>query len=161
MEFSACPNPVTPDVEAALLETYGRVIAHMRRNPDTRLFVPIRRAHFAGMRARVLVASERNRLGQLISIGLNNVTTVYEGALDSTLEHSIETFQEREAFHGWLNYKHAALRARLEGASALGPPTVLRDHSEGLIALSACLVGEVQHHLLNRDYENKIGRAHV
>ena len=30
---------------------------------------------------------------------------------------------------------------------------VLRDHSEGLIALSACLAGEVQHHLLNRDYE--------
>lgn len=123
MEFSACPNPVTPDVEAALLETYGRVIAHMRRNPDTRLFVPIRRAHFAGMRARALAASERNRLGQLTSIGLNNVTTVYEGAPDSTLEHSIETFQEREALHGWLNYKHAALRARLEGASALGPPT--------------------------------------
>ena len=72
MEFSACPNPVTPDVEAALLETYGRVIAHMRRNPDTRLFVPIRRAHFAGMRVRALAASERNRLGQLTSIGLNN-----------------------------------------------------------------------------------------
>ena len=30
---------------------------------------------------------------------------------------------------------------------------VLRDHSEGLIVLSACLAGEVQHHLLNRDYE--------
>ncbi len=30
---------------------------------------------------------------------------------------------------------------------------VLREHREGLIALSACLAGEVQHHLLNRDYE--------
>lgn len=30
---------------------------------------------------------------------------------------------------------------------------VLREHSEGIIALSACLAGEVQHRLLNRDYE--------
>lgn len=29
---------------------------------------------------------------------------------------------------------------------------VLRQYSEGLIALSACLAGEVQHRLLNRDY---------
>ncbi|MBO4725652.1 MAG: PHP domain-containing protein, partial [Firmicutes bacterium] len=30
---------------------------------------------------------------------------------------------------------------------------VLRAHSEGIIATSACLAGEVQHHLLNSDYE--------
>lgn len=30
---------------------------------------------------------------------------------------------------------------------------VLRDHSEGIIALSACLAGKVQNCLLNRDYE--------
>ena len=30
---------------------------------------------------------------------------------------------------------------------------VLKKHSEGIIALSACLAGEVQHHLLNGNYE--------
>ncbi len=30
---------------------------------------------------------------------------------------------------------------------------VLREHSDGIIALSACLAGNIQHHLLNRNYE--------
>ena len=30
---------------------------------------------------------------------------------------------------------------------------VLREHSEGIIALSACLAGNIQHSLLNRDYD--------
>ena len=30
---------------------------------------------------------------------------------------------------------------------------ILRQYSEGIIALSACLAGEVQHHLLNGNYE--------
>ena len=30
---------------------------------------------------------------------------------------------------------------------------VLKEHSEGIIALSACLAGEVQHRLLNGDYD--------
>ena len=31
--------------------------------------------------------------------------------------------------------------------------TVLREHHEGVICLSACLAGNIQHRLLNRDYE--------
>lgn len=123
MEFSTCSNPVSPGVEAALLETYGRVISHMRRNPDTRLVVPVRRAHFAGLRARALAAAERDRLEQMTSIGLGNVAAAYEGAPDPDLEHSVDVFQEREALHGWLNYNHAVLRARFERPSALGLPT--------------------------------------
>lgn len=123
MEFSACSSPVSPDVEAALLETYGRVVEHMRRNPDTRLFVPTRRAYFAGMRARALAAAKRDRLGQLAAIGLDNVVATYEGESDPTLEHSVDTFQEREALHGWLNYRHAMLRARAGGHSVLDLPT--------------------------------------
>lgn len=123
MEFSACSNPVSAGVEAALLETYGRVISHMRRNPDTRLIVPVRRAHFAGLRARALITAGQDRLEQMASIGLGNVAAAYEGAPDPYLQHSVDVFQEREALHGWLNYNHAVLRTRFEGPSALGLPT--------------------------------------
>lgn len=36
---------------------------------------------------------------------------------------------------------------------------ILRQHSEGIIALSACLAGDVQRKLMNRDYEGAKGEA--
>lgn len=122
MEYSACPNPVAPGVEAALLETYGRVISHMRRSPDSRYFVSEYRARFAEMRTRALAEVAQERLEQTASIGLNNVVAAYERLPDLELENSVNVFQEREALHGWLNYNHASLRARVEQHSDQGVP---------------------------------------
>ena len=36
---------------------------------------------------------------------------------------------------------------------------LLRQHSDGIIALSACLAGEVQYRLMNRDYDGAEGSA--
>ena len=123
MEYSACSNPVEPGIEASLLETYGRVISHMRRSPDSRYWVPERRAYFAEMRTRALARAERSRLEQMAVIGIDNVVAAYEGLPDLNLDNSLNVFQEREALHAWLNYNHASLRARFESSSDSGVPT--------------------------------------
>ena len=74
------------------------------------------------MRTRALAEVAQERLEQTASIGLNNVVAAYERLPDLELENSVNVFQEREALHGWLNYNHASLRARVEQQSDQGVP---------------------------------------
>lgn len=105
-------SPAGPEAAAALLETYARLVEHMRRVPDARWFVRGRRA--AEIESRLGLVS--NKLGGVAGVALRarleNVQQALRGQPDRNLAAHVAGFSESEALHSWLNYEHASLRAR-------------------------------------------------
>jgi len=108
----AHPQSSVPiDVQLRLAEAYGRVLVHMRRSPETRPFATVGKTEFA--------TQELVRLGNLIhghegihmrariaSLRAELARTEYAEA-----DGHAEAFSESEALHGWMNYRHAKVRA--------------------------------------------------
>lgn len=116
-------DPVELDIQAALFETYLRVISHMRRSPDTRHLVPEQRAHLAKRRSGEISTREELLRSLHQSLTLKNAITVVDGRRDEQLSRRVTVFEEREALHAWLNYSHATLRERAEARPPVNPPS--------------------------------------
>jgi len=100
------------EASAVLLETYGRVIEHMRRMPDARWFIRPSRVAEAQRRLTDVARNLEGREGVALRARLANVGSALRGQADTQLADHITAFAESEALHSWLNYEHARLRWR-------------------------------------------------
>lgn len=104
--------PAGYDAAAALMETYGRVIVHMRRTPDARWFINEARVANAERRLVALNALIAGREGVQWRARLENVGHALRNEVDENMPNHVKGFAESEALHSWLNYEHAELRQR-------------------------------------------------
>lgn len=105
-------SPAGQETSAALLETYGRVVQHMRRLPDVRWFVSRHRVQEAERRLGQVRTVLSGHEGVALRARLANVASALQRQPDEHLSEHVEAFTESEALHAWLNYQHAWLRQR-------------------------------------------------
>lgn len=115
---------------ALLLETYARVIEHMRRTPDARLLIRKARVKQVERLLRGFADELRGREGIALEARLGNVLRALERQPDPELENHIANFAESEALHAWLNYEHARLRSRATYPSPGQPPPQRHDFAQ-------------------------------
>lgn len=121
---------VAPDVSALILETYGRVIEHMRRLPGARLWIPHDRVAVAYNRLQALLPDMAGTEGLALRVRLQNVAGAYGLTADPGLDGAVVAFAESEALNSWLSYEHARLR-RLAADGA--EPDLLRGEYARLV----------------------------
>jgi hypothetical protein len=108
-------SSVGPVTQARLVETYGRVVLHMRRRfPDTRRRIdPVKVATavelLGGLRA-ALHGQEGIQLGAR----LDSLSADLGLRPDPERDHHVEVFEQSDTLHSWLNYQQGSLRRRVE-----------------------------------------------
>lgn len=103
-------SAAAPASLAVLLETYGRVVEHMKRVPDARWFVRTGRVAVVRKRIADVQADLAGREGVAVRARLSNIAAALDGQPDEQLVDHMAAFVESEALHSWLNYEHAYLR---------------------------------------------------
>lgn len=117
-ETWASPTSCIPlETQAALAETYGRVLTHMRRTPDTRLFSSSAKRAVARERINRIQEEMAGREGIHRRAKTQSVMANLSSAPDVNLADHIATFEESEALHAWLSYKHHSIRQRAQEGS--------------------------------------------
>lgn len=111
-----------PLAAAKLLESYGRVIEHMGRSPETRFLVRRSRRAYVTARAKTIMEQLEGSEGVALRAGLSNVVAFLDGTPDDGFPHHIAAFEEAEALHAWLNFRHGRLRQRVEVDGAAVAP---------------------------------------
>lgn len=129
------PTSVSMDCLAKLFTTYGRVITHMRRSPDTTIVLPRKSVKRIARLSNEFLATNRQSLTQTVGIELANASAAIAERKDHTLTQSVSTFEEREALSAWLSYCHAALRVRAGSQILSTRPTELeyRQHANRVL----------------------------
>lgn len=102
--------PAGPLAAAVLLETYGRVVEHMERSPETTILVRRSRRSFARDALRSLVDDLRGQEGVALRARFVNVLAYLDGVADQEMSNHVAAFDESEALHAWLNYRQGRLR---------------------------------------------------
>ncbi len=114
---------VSPETKLELLETYLRVVTHMHRLPDVRWRIQDGRVRAAtawlDLARADLDGREGVQLRARVESARDNV------AADGVRRDHARGFAESESLHGWLNYSHAELRARVESHRQTDPAAAI------------------------------------
>jgi hypothetical protein len=119
---------VPAEQRLAMAETLGRVVEHMARLPDTKLFVTRKRSQQALGYLDGATQSLSTATGVHMKARVSTVRAALTGQPpDRSPEEPVRDFDESEALLAMLNYRHAALRAR--AALRDGRPSAAEYHS--------------------------------
>ena len=112
-------SPVLPSDQVLLVETYGRVLTHMGRCPDVRMFATRSKRSRCTADVRRL-ASSMDDGGVHLRARMQSLLSNLEGAPDAQAEEHPRVLGESESLQAWLNYRHHLLRTR---SNAGTPPS--------------------------------------
>ncbi len=127
-EYAGADSDLAGPVQAALLETYGHVVTHMKRLPDARWLVRESRVRLVEERLGSLRQGVDASSGLHLRARLDSIAADLSGQPDNQRAGHEAGFQESEALHAWLNFRHGTLRRRVEQDQFAAGSATLEDY---------------------------------
>lgn len=118
-------SSISLDIQLRLVEGYGRLLLHMRHSPDTWILVRQSQLRQTADLLERLGGRMQGNEGIHIRARIETLIVGLRGRKNVAVEQHMLAFNESEALHAWLNYRHAHMRAEIEAGRPPGRKEVL------------------------------------